>query len=144
MTDYGRESTGLDAVEWAQKAVALGAGEIMVTSIDMEGAGQGFDLELTRRVAESVSVPVIASGGAGAAEDMALAVEKGMAEAVCAASIFHYECAAKLGGEDQDYDEEGNISFLKSGRSFKKIRPVNLPEVKALMRERGLDIREVA
>ena len=73
------------------------------------------------------------------AEDMALAVEQGMAEAVCAASIFHYECAARLAEEDQDYEEEGNISFLKSGRSFKKIRPVNLPQAKALMRGRGLD-----
>lgn len=144
MTDYGRESTGLDAVEWAKKAVSLGAGEIMVTSIDMEGTGKGFDLDLVKSVSEAVGVPVIASGGAGSAQDMAEAVESGRADAVCAASIFHYECAARLSAEDQNYEEEGNISFLKSGKAFSKVSPAGIKDVKAAMLKRDLDVREVA
>ena len=69
-TDYGRESTGVDAVEWAVRAAELGAGELLVTSIDREGTGKGFDLELTRRIARAVSVPVIACGGAGKVKDI--------------------------------------------------------------------------
>lgn len=68
--DYGRQSTGVDAIEWAKRVVELGAGELLVTSIDREGMGNGFDLELIRRIAEAVPIPVIASGGAGKVEDI--------------------------------------------------------------------------
>lgn len=85
----GRRPTGLDAVEWACQGVALGAGEILLTSMDRDGTKDGFDLELTRAVANAVDVPVIASGGAGNAEHCAEAVVKGKASAVLAASIFH-------------------------------------------------------
>ena len=82
--------TGLDAVEWAVRAVALGAGEILLTSMDRDGTKDGYDLELTRAVAEAVNVPVIASGGAGTLDHLVEVVEKGKADAVLAASIFHY------------------------------------------------------
>jgi cyclase len=85
----GREPTGLDAVEWARRGVELGAGEILLTSMDRDGTKEGFDLELTRIVADAVHVPVIASGGAGTAEHCAEAVVAGTASAVLAASIFH-------------------------------------------------------
>lgn len=85
----GREATGLDAVEWARRGVELGAGEILLTSMDRDGTKDGFDLELTRAVAEAVDVPVIASGGAGTAEHCAEAAMEGRASAVLAASIFH-------------------------------------------------------
>lgn len=88
-THGGRTFTGLDAVEWAQEAVARGAGEILLTSMDGDGTRQGYDLELTRAVAEAVSVPVIASGGAGNAGHLVHAVQTGKADAVLLAGILH-------------------------------------------------------
>ena len=87
----GRQPTGLDAVEWAERAVALGAGELLVTSIDRDGTQSGFDVELLRAITSRVDVPVIASGGAGAPADFVAAVIEGGADAVLAASIFHRE-----------------------------------------------------
>jgi imidazole glycerol-phosphate synthase subunit HisF len=86
----GRTPTGLDAVEWAAKAAALGAGEVLLTSMDRDGTKDGYDLELTRAVTSAVNIPVIASGGAGTLEHLAEVVELGGADAVLAASIFHY------------------------------------------------------
>jgi len=85
----GREATGLDALTWAQDAVALGAGELLVTSIDRDGTQAGFDTELLRAISTSVRVPVIASGGAAGPDDFVSAVQDGGADAVLAASIFH-------------------------------------------------------
>jgi cyclase len=85
-----RKPTGLDAVEWAQRAVSLGAGEIVLNSIDADGTKAGFDLVITRRISEMVSVPVVASGGAGTLEHMAEVLLEGKADAVLAASIFHF------------------------------------------------------
>lgn len=90
-TDNGRERTGLDAVEWAKKGESLGAGEILLTSVDREGTRRGFDLDLLASVSGSVNIPVIASGGAGAPEHFREAVEAGRADAVCAAYVLHYE-----------------------------------------------------
>ena len=86
----GRKATGLDAVEWAKRAVSLGAGEIVLNSIDADGTKAGFDLVITRRISEAVSVPVVASGGAGNLEHMAEVLLAGKADAVLAASIFHF------------------------------------------------------
>ncbi len=87
----GRVDMGIDAIEWAQKAVELGAGEILLTSMDCDGTKAGYDIELTRAVADAVSVPVIASGGAGKKEHFLDALTEGHAEAVLAASLFHYK-----------------------------------------------------
>ena len=89
-THGGRNNTGLDAIEWAHQAVELGAGEIVLNSIDADGTKAGFDLEVTRRISESVNVPVVASGGAGTLEHMAEVLLAGQADAVLAASIFHF------------------------------------------------------
>jgi len=86
----GRKAAGLDAVKWAKKAAALGAGEILLTSIDKDGGKRGYDIGLTRLVSESVNVPVIASGGAGSLADIKNVFEKGKADAALGASIFHY------------------------------------------------------
>jgi cyclase len=86
----GRKSTGLDAVDWARRAVSLGAGEIVLNSIDADGTKAGFDLVITRRISDSVGVPVVASGGAGKLEHMAEVLLEGKADAVLAASIFHF------------------------------------------------------
>jgi len=90
MSHCGKRGTGLDPVDWAKRATALGAGEVLLTSVDRDGTFEGYDLELTRAVAEAVDVPVIASGGAGNYEHMAEALAEGKADAVAAASIFHF------------------------------------------------------
>jgi len=89
-THGGRKATGLDAIEWAQKMVNFGAGELLVTSMDRDGTRNGFDLELTRKISEAVNVPVIASGGVGNLDHLADGVIDGKADAVLAASIFHF------------------------------------------------------
>ena len=89
-THGGRNATGLDAVEWARKMESLGAGELLLTSMDRDGTKSGFDLGLTRAVSDAVGIPVIASGGVGGLEDLADGILQGHADAVLAASIFHY------------------------------------------------------
>jgi cyclase len=89
-THGGRTPTGIDAVEWASKAERLGAGEILLTSMDCDGTRDGYDIRLTRAIADAVSIPVIASGGAGKLEDLYDALGEGKASAVLAASIFHF------------------------------------------------------
>lgn len=89
-THGGRKATGMDAIEWAVKVTELGAGEILLTSMDADGTRDGYDVELTRQVSEAVPVPVIASGGAGKLDHMADVIKRGKASAVLAASIFHF------------------------------------------------------
>ena len=89
-THGGRKSAGLDAVDWARQVQALGAGEILLTSMDRDGTKSGFDIPLTRAIADAVSIPVIASGGVGTLEHLAAGVTEGRADAVLAASIFHF------------------------------------------------------
>ena len=86
----GRRSAGLDALEWIERVVELGAGEILLTSMDCDGTKEGYDLVLTRRAAERVGVPIIASGGAGTLEHLRQVLVEGKADAALAASIFHY------------------------------------------------------
>ena len=89
-THGGRRRTGIDAVDWAQRVTASGAGEILLTSMDRDGTGEGFDLALTRAVADAVTVPVIASGGVGTLDHLVEGINEGHATAVLAASIFHF------------------------------------------------------
>ncbi|GJI89086.1 imidazole glycerol phosphate synthase subunit HisF [Duganella hordei] len=89
-THGGRKATGIDAIEWAKKMEQLGAGEILLTSMDRDGTKSGFDLGLTRGVSDAVGIPVIASGGVGGLQDLADGIKLGKADAVLAASIFHY------------------------------------------------------
>src|SRR5271163_4386105 len=103
----GRKPTGLDAVDWAKRAVSLGAGEIVLNSIDADGTKAGFDLVITRRISESVGVPVVASGGAGTLEHMAEVLVQGKADAVLAASIFHFGTFSV--GDVKKYLKEKNI-----------------------------------
>jgi len=104
----GRVDTGIDAIEWAKKAESLGAGEILLTSMDCDGTKNGYDIELTRQISEAVSIPVIASGGAGKLEHFKDAVTDGKADAVLAASLFHFkELEIK---EVKEYLKEKGIS----------------------------------
>ena len=90
-TDNGRERTGMDVLQWAERAESLGAGEILLTSVDQEGTRRGFDVDLVQMVATRVSIPVIASGGMGSAEHLVDVVKRGSADAVAMADILHYE-----------------------------------------------------
>jgi len=106
-THGGRKSTGIDAVEWAQRMVQYGAGEILLTSMDRDGTKSGFDIPLTRTICDAVSVPVIASGGVGALEHLVEGVTEGHADAVLAASIFHF--AEYSIGEAKHYMAEHGV-----------------------------------
>lgn len=107
----GRLDTGIDAVWWAKKVEALGAGEILLTSMDCDGTKAGYDLELTQTVADAVNIPVIASGGAGTLEHFYEAFTKGKADAVLAASLFHYK-ELEI-GQVKDYLAEKGISVRR-------------------------------
>jgi len=140
-TDNGRERTGVNAFQWAVQAAELGAGEILITSIDREGTGKGFDLELTRRIAESVPIPVIACGGAGAVSHVLGVVQRGRADAVCLASILHYNFIRQYEIKDELYSE-GNIEHLRSRKEFSKVQDATLPEIKAYLLECGIPCRD--
>lgn len=141
-TDCGRERTGVNAIEWAVRAAELGAGELLVTSIDREGTGQGLDVELTRRISESVPVPVIACGGAGTLDHVYKAAADGRAQAVCLASILHYN-VVRHSGWDDTYAEGINTSHTRNGRGFAGVEDAALPAIKRYLLERGVSCRPV-
>jgi len=142
-TDNAREHTGVDAIAWAKQAEELGAGEIVLTSVDREGTGEGFDLELTKAVASAVTIPVIAHGGAGSKEDIAEVIKKGKADAVTFASVIHYDYIKQ---RDFTFEsgKEGNTEFLKSGKSFSNIKTTGLPEVKNYLNQQGIPCRYIS
>lgn len=140
-TDNGREYTGLEVRGWAQKAAEFGAGEIMLTSVDQEGTGLGYDLELTKMVSQAVSIPVIACGGAGKIEDIKDVISSANADAVCLASMLHYGFVKQQVLKNELYIQEGNIEYLKSGREFSKIKITTLPQIKNYLSEQGIDCR---
>lgn len=130
-TDCGRERTGLDAVAWGLRAAELGAGELLITSIDNEGTGSGFDLELTRTLASQLEIPVIAGGGAGSIEHVAAVATEGRADAVCVASLLHYELLRRR-------PEAG------PPRTSSRIRAVSLGELKRGLRDAAIECRPAA
>lgn len=131
--DNGREYTGKEVVSWARKAEELGAGEIVITSVDKEGTGEGYDLELIKMISEAVSVPVIAHGGACSPENVINAILAGKSDAVAIASILHYSTALLIDIDASDYNVEGNISFLNSGKTPKNISPCTLQDIKTAL-----------
>lgn len=139
-TDNGREYTGVEVLGWAKKVESLGAGEIVLTSIDKEGTGEGYDLELTRMVSQSVSIPVVACGGAGSPDDVYKIITQGGADAVIIASILHYDFIQNHPLSD-NFDGEGNIEFLKRGINFSKIKPTNITGIKKYLKNKGVSVR---
>jgi imidazole glycerol-phosphate synthase subunit HisF len=132
--DNGREETNLEVTSWAKRVEELGAGEIVITSVDREGTGLGYDTELTNMVATSVSVPVIAHGGPGHLSHFSDGVKKGGADALAVASVIHYDFVANR-QSDMSNRTEGNISFLKTGRTnFGKINPASIEDIKQHLR----------
>ena len=139
--DYGRQRTGVNVFEWAVRAVELGAGELVVTSINNEGTGEGFDLELTRRISESVPVPVIASGGAGRLGDIKAVITEGRADAVALASILHYQFIKEHSYQSSEFKTEGNTEFLRKGITFSKFEGVTLSDIKNYLVKSGIGCR---
>ena len=107
-TDGGREHSGLDAIKWAKRGLELGAGELMITSIDQDGTGRGFDLELVQKITDFANVPVIVYGGAGNKESFLQVIKNGKADAVAAASVFHYQNLSIL--EIKEYLKNNGIN----------------------------------
>jgi cyclase len=141
-TDNGREHTGLEVVEWAQKVENLGAGEIVITSVDKEGTGGGYDIELTKQICDVVKIPVIAHGGASSPENIVKVIQDSGVDAVAIASILHYDYIKELENEKLDYTQEGNVSFLQSGKSFNKIKPYTLQEIRKELIKNKIPTRE--
>lgn len=137
--ENGRERTGLEVIAWARQIAALGAGEILLTSVDREGTGKGFDADLIRKVSAAVPIPVIAHGGAGNAEHVVEAIQSSGADAVAAAALFHYETIRHL--QQRVSSEEGNRDFLKSGQKVRSIDPVSIDQLKATLINSGIQVR---
>jgi cyclase len=138
--DNGREHTGIEVLSWAKRVEELGAGEIVLTSVDREGTGEGYDIELTRLISENVSIPVIAHGGPGALKDFVPVLKEGKADALAIASVLHYDYIAKF-EHNMHNRSEGNIEFLKGNRTFQKIKPAGLKEIKEHLLSNNIECR---
>jgi cyclase len=137
VVDNGREETGKDVLSWAKEVAELGAGEIVITSVDREGTGEGYDLELTKAVSSIVDIPVVAAGGAGSVGDVASVLKEGRADAAAIASVFHYGHIHNMDGLGHN-DQEGNVEFLKKKRSYGNIVPASVSEVKEHLLKQGV------
>lgn len=140
-TDNGREYTGIEVVSWVKKVQELGAGEVIITSVDKEGTGKGFDETLINQITEFISVPLIVHGGAGDKSHFKDVIKNCNIDAVSAASIFHYDFI-KNRFKEKDTDSEGNFEFLQSGRSMKTVKPSTIKEIKLFLLENNINVRK--
>lgn len=139
-TDNGREYTGIEAISWAKKVEALGAGEILLTSIDRDGTGEGYDEELTIMISRAVSIPVIACGGCGTLDHVAGVIRNGGADAVSMASVLHYSFAGGR-SDASKITGEGNTEFLRSGRSLSTVSPLEIGGIKKYLNSHAIPCR---
>jgi len=138
-SDNGREYTGVDVFEWAQKVAELGAGEIVITSVDKEGTGQGFDLGLITKITDSVGIPVIAHGGAGKKSHVVEVLKNSNISSAMISSLFHYHFIKE--NESQASTLEGNVEFLNQKRSFHTFEPCSIEDVKRELKSNQIDCR---
>lgn len=138
--DNGREYTGVEVVSWAKKVEQLGAGEIILTSVDREGTGDGFDIELTKMVSQEVGIPVVACGGCGKVSDVADVIKNGNADAVSVASVLHYDFIKKHPVQG-DFSQEGNTVFLKGQSSLKRISSCSIVDIKQHLSGHNIECR---
>lgn len=138
-TDNGREHTGVDVFEWAQKVAEFGAGEIVITSVDKEGTGQGYDLDLISRITKLVGIPVIAHGGAGKQDHVVDVLKGGNISSAMISSLFHYHFIKE--NESQVSSLEGNVEFLNQKRSFHTFEPCSIEDVKSKLKSNQIDCR---
>jgi len=140
-TDNGREYTGVEVLSWVKEAEQLGAGEILLTSIDREGTGSGYDLDLINMVSSAVTIPVIAHGGAANVSHIVDTIKHSGADAVAIASMLHYAALNHNDNLSGRFEDEGNIEFLKKNRTFKKFGTENLAEVKRSLTQQKIPLR---
>jgi|TARA_B110000259_G_scaffold169523_1_gene199529 cyclase len=138
-TDNGREYTGLDVFEWAQRIDELGAGELVITSVDKEGTGKGFDIELISEINNLVSIPVIAHGGSGKKEDVIDLVKSSAVNSVMISSMFHYNYIKD--NESSVSSLEGNTQFLKNKMIFNKLNPCSIFDLKNELNKNNISCR---
>lgn len=138
-TDNGREYTGIDVFEWAQKVAELGAGEIVITSVDNEGTGKGYDLDLISNITSLVGIPVIAHGGAGNQSHVVDALKGGNLSSAMISSLFHYHYIKE--NKSQASSLEGNVEFLNQKRSFHTFEPCSIEDVKKTLKSNQIDCR---
>lgn len=138
-TDNGREYTGINVFEWAQQVDELGAGEIVLTSVDNEGTGQGFDLELVSKIANLVSIPVIAHGGAGKKEHVVDLFKQCNVSSAMISSLFHYNFIQE--NESKASNLEGNVEFLNKKRNFHIFDSCRIKAVKEILVENKIECR---
>ena len=139
--DNGREITGRSVLEWAQELEFLGAGELLITSVDNEGTGSGYNLELIQLIDNNVSIPVIAHGGCSGFSDICEIAVHTKCDAFCISSIFHYEIARKLNITDE-YKIEGNIDFLSGNKIFNKFQTTTISELKIKLNKERIPVRK--
>ena len=140
--DNGREQTRREVLSWAKEVEQLGAGEIILTSVDHEGTGKGYDIKLTEMIATAVGIPVIAHGGAGRLEHFSEAIIEGKADALAVASVIHYDFVENFSNMAFENHMEGNLSFLQSGRtSFSQIQTTGIPKIKEYLLQSGIKCR---
>lgn len=138
-TDNGREYTGIEVFEWAKKIESLGAGEIVITSVDREGTGEGFDLELITKLNSLVNIPIICHGGAGKINDVVEVFKNTNINAAMMSSVFHYNFIKENTSEASS--TEGNVEFLKSKRSFHNFEPTGISDMKKKLVENNVECR---
>jgi imidazole glycerol-phosphate synthase subunit HisF len=140
-TDNGREYTGIDAISWAKEVEERGAGEILLTSIDRDGTGDGYDLELIKKVSDAVNIPIIAHGGAANVSHIVSSINNAGADAVAISSMIHYGAINQKNNTLNKYKGEGNIEFLKQKSSFKMFGEENLKGIKSKLIDYNIDLR---
>ncbi len=142
--DNGREETGLEVLSWAKQIEELGAGEIIITAVDQEGTGNGFNLALTNLIAINVGIPVVAHGGAGQLQHCSDIITKGKADAIAVASMIHYDFIANRHSDMEDR-KEGNTAYLQTGRTtFSKIQPKSISDIKIHLLENNISCRKIS
>jgi cyclase len=140
--DNGREETGFEVISWVKRVEELGAGEIIITSVDKEGTGGGYDIELIKSVSSAVSISVIAHGGASELSNIKDAILQGEADALSIASGFHYSAITKI-ETFAETNEEGNRIFLQSGKHYNKVKKIDISQVKNFLIENGIPCRPI-
>ena len=142
-TDNGREFTGVDVLTWAKEVEQRGAGEILLTSIDREGTGKGFDIDLVKMVSEAVNIPVIAHGGASSNVHIKEALKDGGADGVALSSMLHYSAIKNNSDLNRKFTNEGNVEFMNNNKTYKMFGSKNIFEIKKWLINNEILLRKV-
>ena len=142
-TDNGREFTGKDVFLWAKEVEDRGAGEILLTSIDRDGTGKGFDTDLIKKISDSIKIPLIAHGGASSTSHIIESIEDGKSDAVAVSSMLHYSAIKKNKMINNEFVDEGNIEFLKKNNSFKMFGNDDLKSIRKKLKKNNIKLRNI-